>query len=722
MKIPVLVLCVVQIVLCEVPPPYLRRGFRPHQPLLLPLLSQVQSFVSPSQKFTSGRIVNGGRPTSPQQSYGLPSRLQNQPQSTYGPPSLQQSYGPPSKLQNQPQPIYGAPSLQQSYGPPSRLQNQPQSTYGPPSYQKPSSSYGIPSKIQSQPDVIYGLPGIAQNPSQSRPQTTYGPPSDSQKVPPQLYGTPNQPQTTYGPPNYQVVPSQQIQSLPQAFRPLPAQNTPSQSYGPPKQSAPQTTYGPPSSQIAQYPAPGTSSNVQSPPHAFGIQNSQAVLSQLYGAPSKIQSHQPPKNLQSLPQTTYGTPDLRVEPLQTPRQAFSVQNLPQTSYGAPTIPVTPSQAYGAPSKVQSQPQTTYGVPSGPNGAQSISNVTPVPQKSLAQSYGAPPRTPEIETLERLKNQQFSNLIPTSQHLPLREAGNFGKFQQGLPLREAGSFRSGVPSQQYLPVREAENFNQGYPRNLNQAENQNQGYSRSLNQQYLPVRDAQNFKQGFERNTAISNSFQGDFGNLFPAQNTPRTHTTVDVQKVDVMSVVPLDNNNYPPLNNGNSNYPQPGNPNINPTSDFGTEAPRRYPQENQTADPIDNGKRNVAPQSGGYEPPVATTTEKPVLKRPTKPKQKPVTSRPEVDTEQGHEEEENEAPEKDETPDDGQPNVAIATAVAGGGSRHFYLLQPDGRLQRVTLEKNQEAGDAENEYTANYLFQNIQPEPNGVYAPLISLVK
>ncbi|VEN64305.1 unnamed protein product [Callosobruchus maculatus] len=705
MKIPVLVLCAAQIVLCEVPPPYPRKGFRPHQPLLLPLLSQVQSFVPPSQKFTNGRIINGGSPFRPT-------------------------------------------SLQQSYGPPSKLQNQPQSTYGPPSYQKPSSTYNVPSKIQSQPDVIYGLPGIAQNPIQSRPQTTYGPPSGSQKVPSQLYGTPqttygapnhqvvsshnfgglqqiqslpqafrplppensasqsygppkqSEPQTTYGAPNHQVAPSQnfgapqQIQSLPQAFRPLPSQNTPSQSYGPPKQTA----YGPPSSQIAQ----GTPSNVQRPSHAFGVQNSHATLSQLYGTPSKVQS---------LPQTTYGTPDLQVEPLQTPRQAFSVQNLPKTSHG---VPVAPSQAYGAPSKVQSQPQTTYGVPSVSNEAQSVSNITPAPQKSLAQTYGAPPRTPEIETLERLKNQQFSNVIPTSQHLPLKEPGNFGRFLQGLPLREAEDFRSGVPSQQYLPVREAENFNQGYPRSLNQ----NQGYSRNLNQQYLPVKDAQNFKQGFERNTAIANSFQGDFGNIFPAQNTPRTHTTVDVQKVDVMSVIPLDNN-YP--ENRNSNYPQPGNPNINPTSEFGTETPKRYPEENQTVGQVDNEKRNVAPQNGGYDPPVATTTEKPVLKRPTKPKQIPTTAPPEVDTEQGNEEDENEAPQRDETPDDGQSNVAIATAVAGGGSRHFYLLQPDGRLQRVTLEKTQETGDAANEYTANYLFQNIQPEPNGVYAPLISLV-
>ncbi|CAH1989375.1 unnamed protein product [Acanthoscelides obtectus] len=694
MKVPIFLLSTIHLVLCEVPPPYPRRGFRPHQPLLLPLLSH--SFIAPSQKYSSGRVVNGGssfRPSDQQHSYDLPNKLKNQPQSTYGPPNYQRP---------------------------------------------PSTSYGVPNKIQSQPQVIYGLPGVAQRPSHSQPQTTYGPPNAPQKVPSQAYGLPSQPQTAYGPPRHQSVPSQtyvspnQIQNLAQAYRPLSAQIAPSQIYGLPNQAQkiPQTAYGPSKYQTVPYLASEAPSKVQSAPQTFGFQNPQVSPSQQYGIPSKIQ----------VPQTTYGAPDLRVEPLEMPRQAFSfsnvapsVQNLPHTGYGTPSSQVTPSQNYGAPNKIQSQPQTTYGTPSESSETQNIFNGAPLPQKALDQTYGVPPRTPEIETLERLKAQQFSNLISTSQHLPVKEAVNFGGFQQSLPLKEAGNFRSILPSQQYLPVKESQTFKQGYPSNLNH-----------LTQQYLPVKDAQNFIQGFERNTAISNSFQGDFRNIFPGstQERPRSHTTVDIQKVDVKSVTPLDNNN-PPLGGENPKCPPSNNPNSYPPSEFGTQtqrtprtfgnptnypkpdfeskSPSTFPEENRTVGPTENENRNVVPQGDGYVPPVATTTEKPVLKRPTKSSQTPVTSRPEVVPEQGNDDDENEAPERDESANDGQPNVAIATAVAGGGSRHFYLLQPDGRLQRVTLQKTQETGDEENEYTANYLFQNIEPEPNGVYAPLISLV-
>jgi len=58
-------------------------------------------------------------------------------------------------------------------------------------------------------------------------------------------------------------------------------------------------------------------------------------------------------------------------------------------------------------------------------------------------------------------------------------------------------------------------------------------------------------------------------------------------------------------------------------------------------------------------------------------------------------------------------------VAGAGS-FFYVQQPDGRLQRVILQKIKDPNGKPEEYVANYYFQNIQALPNVVYTPLISL--
>ncbi|KAH1010168.1 transcription activator MSS11-like [Dendroctonus ponderosae] len=66
-----------------------------------------------------------------------------------------------------------------------------------------------------------------------------------------------------------------------------------------------------------------------------------------------------------------------------------------------------------------------------------------------------------------------------------------------------------------------------------------------------------------------------------------------------------------------------------------------------------------------------------------------------------------------------PNISIANAVAGGGN-FFYLQQPDGRLQKVVLEKTREPNSKPEEYVANYYFQNIQALPNVVYTPLVTL--
>ncbi|XP_060520726.1 uncharacterized protein LOC132698567 isoform X2 [Cylas formicarius] len=66
-----------------------------------------------------------------------------------------------------------------------------------------------------------------------------------------------------------------------------------------------------------------------------------------------------------------------------------------------------------------------------------------------------------------------------------------------------------------------------------------------------------------------------------------------------------------------------------------------------------------------------------------------------------------------------PNVSVATAVAGG-SGLFYVQQPDGRLQRVVFQKTKDINSKPEEYTANYYFQNIHALPNTVYSPLITL--
>ncbi|KAL1516911.1 hypothetical protein ABEB36_000744 [Hypothenemus hampei] len=78
-----------------------------------------------------------------------------------------------------------------------------------------------------------------------------------------------------------------------------------------------------------------------------------------------------------------------------------------------------------------------------------------------------------------------------------------------------------------------------------------------------------------------------------------------------------------------------------------------------------------------------------------------------------------APSSGQEQDARDPNLAISNAFAGN-TGVFYLQQPDGRFQRVILQRIQEPNSKPEEYVANYYFQNIQRAPEAVYAPLITL--
>ncbi|XP_050312250.1 uncharacterized protein LOC126747561 [Anthonomus grandis grandis] len=143
-----------------------------------------------------------------------------------------------------------------------------------------------------------------------------------------------------------------------------------------------------------------------------------------------------------------------------------------------------------------------------------------------------------------------------------------------------------------------------------------------------------------------------------------------------------------------------------------------PQSNQASlFPQQSEGSNNVPQ-GQYLPPL--TTPKTAQQSTT------TTSRPRTTTGAPRDfEYDYEAPTEeaalndDDNSNSDSPNVSISNAVAGG-TNFFYLQQPDGRLQRVVLQRSREPNGKPEEYVANYYFQNIQAVPNAVYTPLVSL--
>lgn len=69
-------------------------------------------------------------------------------------------------------------------------------------------------------------------------------------------------------------------------------------------------------------------------------------------------------------------------------------------------------------------------------------------------------------------------------------------------------------------------------------------------------------------------------------------------------------------------------------------------------------------------------------------------------------------------------MAISTAVANG---QYYLLQPDGRLQRVTYKTTPNANDKGTGFTANLVYENVEPIRDPIYTynenlPLVRINK
>ncbi|KAG5886225.1 hypothetical protein JTB14_029826 [Gonioctena quinquepunctata] len=510
---------------------------------------------------------------------------------------------------------------------------------------------------------------------------------------------------------------------------------PSQPFFLPIRNQPQTVYGPP-----------PQNRPVAPQIQYGVPNTKDVepvdiLVRPLLSPSKFSSNFPQR---------YNPPQYQGQSEAYPQNNVKiVKGQLQVSYGVPSKQELPSVQYGAP---QSTPPSRYQIskPTAGNNFQNPNSILPVntqpqltygPPKQITEpqtQYG-PPNTRDIETFERSqiqKIQDLNNQPPTVQYLPVREAGDFKLSERN------------VNSEQRLPVRGSLNFRNERPQ---------------LSEQYLPVKDATAFKNSFES----SQNNGGDSGipqtnYLQPQLDNPRMVTFLDnfdvtpyqvpsgnsrsrsfqanepsTTKLGAKSDNPNQVNNYSTernvgFNGGQSQYPhvRPGSNNIDiqqvevkawnsggdgNNNNFGPSVvkPRNYDNVGTPRGIVGDSVTDI------YLP--VTSTPNPVLRRPSQPGPTPRPTQIPVEDEEEDTESATEQPSN--------PNIAIATAVAGGPrqqqqqeeqQQQFYLLQPDGRLQRVIYEKNREVGDQEYEYTANYHFQNIQADPNLVYAPLITL--
>ncbi|KAJ8922204.1 hypothetical protein NQ315_004141 [Exocentrus adspersus] len=348
---------------------------------------------------------------------------------------------------------------------------------------------------------------------------------------------------------------------------------------------------------------------------------------------------------------------------------------QTTFGAvrPSSDLTPN--FNSKQKI---PSTSYGVPVTATPYRTINEPQLAHNQNNRPSsqYGAV-NTDEtnIETLEQIKQL---NLL-----LQLSQSGKSNRNNPNLFQNQESSKNVVIPSQQYLPVKEPTNFRKGFDLSSNQGGSYDVGLSnRNGNQQpsdhYLPANQVSNSNfpqipaQNRNTNTALPGS-QNINPNLngfnSPAQN-------IEIERLNVRRLPNLNSNEQ------NQNRAQSTLNSVRQNKDLG------YTQ---------NGE-----QIGeGYLPPaLPAPTTRPTIYRPA-------TSRPASVPSDG--------PAGNDQPtvfkDAAGPNVSVATAVAGTpGEQRFYVLQPDGSLQRVIFQKTRTDSDRENEYTANYIFQNVQPDP------------
>ncbi|XP_018569387.1 uncharacterized protein LOC108909505 [Anoplophora glabripennis] len=523
---------------------------------------------------------------------------------------------------------------------------------------------------------------------------------------------------------------------PRGFRPSPPFNLPIRqpqtSYGVPQavpskisQAAPQIQYGVPNQQ-------GSSSTPILTPN---FNSKQTVPSTSYGVPVTTSPYRTIISESQGANSALNQQGLRPLPNLTPN-FNSKQVIPSNSYGAPatsspyrTIVNQPQLTQDAPSS-QNRLNNQYGVPD----ARNVETLEQLKQLNLllqlSQSSNADQQRQADINLAQFQNSNRNVGIPNQQYLPVREAADFrGNLQPQNSQQNIG------PNQGYLPAQEPTNFRNGF--DVPQSNNQDPLEVRipnpnlqKLSQQYLPVKEASNFDKGVQFPQAVIPQRQNVQPNINYDQplNNPQLFNRAESSQ-----------NNQPQLSGINPNIALASqNPNRNINS---YEAPlqsnvdiqqlnvRRLQNSNNVQSSIrQNAARPIQPVQQNrefddsniqgasreqvdekYLPP--TTTARTVL-RPD--------SGSAVLPQNNPDEDEQSTESKEEA---GGPNIAVATAVSGvPGGQSFYLLQPDGRLQRVIYQKTRAEGDRENEYTANYLFQNIQADPSLVYSPLVALGK
>ncbi|CAG9824241.1 unnamed protein product [Phaedon cochleariae] len=522
-----------------------------------------------------------------------------------------------------------------------------------------------------------------------------------------------------------------------SFRPsqpllLPAKGHIQTFYGPPKQqypSSPQTQYGVPNSKNFEYLEdllgpiipPRTvvrpQTNYKQPSRIPGSQDSLRITSHLqttYGVPSK----------QQVPTVQYGAPEIRQNDnyhyYQPSRPLFG-NNIDQNRKPVPSRPqnsqmIYSNNNYQSPKPFgdnfrHNQPQVQY-MPSGISLNNNYQAPRGYDQQGLQGQYGVPDQR-GIESFERVQQQRYRvqqqhQLINqnslTEQYLPLREAVNFRNSANAN--RQSGNLGNNVPkielSQQYRVQQQQLN-------------------PRPLTEQYLPLREAVDF-----RNSASANRQAGNLGNNVPTIELSQQHLPIK-EANRFRSIQPEIGRDHTQNFGGVQNDIDLPTQTIAPHGDSTVSFP---PIDQRFMNPMNIDIQQVEVKSVGQNDDVNSQSYQPVSDRylpstttPRVTTERPVTTASRAVTTVRPTEATVEEPMLTETDDEssGNPNVAIATAVAGNPEgQTFYLVQPDGRFQRVVYQKTQEQGDQDNEYTANYNFQNIQADPDLVYTPLITL--
>ncbi|CAG9763402.1 unnamed protein product [Ceutorhynchus assimilis] len=268
--------------------------------------------------------------------------------------------------------------------------------------------------------------------------------------------------------------------------------------------------------------------------------------------------------------------------------------------------------------------------------------------------------------------------------------------------------------------------------------------NFDRQQLPYRPPTGFRQQFQQSTFGANSYQpqqnsfGGNGQNQPQQQYLSQNSVGENQYVPQQPQNSLGKSQFVPQPPQNSNSQQPQNSfgmnqyspqqssgiNFNnqnqqrqPENSFGgvsinqnslQQVSQYPPQQSQNSEnSLHQAQRGSNSLPTSYLP--TQTTPRSVVATTLKPSTTTATSTTTVEA--------NDYDYNQQTEEG--PNISVSNAVAGGGS-FFYLQQPDGRLQKVILQKTQEPNSKPEEYVANYYFQNVQALPNTVYTPLINL--